>query len=118
MYADKKLLNDLTPEIERTSRTGYFAFAIFLASFGLGIYALILQIDKGHIVTGMRDNVVWGFYIVNFIFFMGVSYSAISPPAAAWRRQEPNRRGPLQQYDGKSPSLSETRRERRKRSSE
>ena len=35
----------------------------------------IQQIDKGHIVTGMRDNVVWGFYIVNFIFFMGLSYS-------------------------------------------
>jgi molybdopterin-containing oxidoreductase family membrane subunit len=75
MYADKKLLKDLTPELERTSLTWYIAFAIFLASFGLGIYALILQIDKGHIVTGMRDNVVWGFYIVNFIFFMGLSYS-------------------------------------------
>ena len=36
---------------------------------------LYLQIDEGHIVTGMRDNVVWGFYIVNFIFFMGLSYS-------------------------------------------
>jgi len=23
------------------------------------IYALVQQIDKGHIVTGMRDNVVW-----------------------------------------------------------
>jgi molybdopterin-containing oxidoreductase family membrane subunit len=75
MHADKKLLKDLTPELERTSLTWYIAFAVFLASFGLGIYALILQIDKGHIVTGMRDNVVWGFYIVNFIFFMGLSYS-------------------------------------------
>nr|HQU59847.1 polysulfide reductase NrfD [Saprospiraceae bacterium] len=24
--------------------------------------------------TGMRDNVVWGLYIVNFIFFIGISY--------------------------------------------
>ncbi|HEY4787312.1 MAG TPA: NrfD/PsrC family molybdoenzyme membrane anchor subunit, partial [Bacteroidales bacterium] len=33
------------------------------------------QITGGHIVTGMRDNVVWGIYIVNFIFFMGLSYA-------------------------------------------
>jgi Ni/Fe-hydrogenase subunit HybB-like protein len=75
MQVDKKLLTDLTPEIERTSTRWYITFAIFLAVFAVGIYGLILQIDKGHIVTGMRDNVVWGFYIVNFIFFMGLSYS-------------------------------------------
>lgn len=40
-----------------------------------GIYALYVQITEGHIVTGMRDNVVWGIYIVNFIFFMGISYA-------------------------------------------
>lgn len=75
MQVEKKLLTDLTPEIERTSTKWYITFAIFLAVFAVGIYGLILQIDKGHIVTGMRDNVVWGFYIVNFIFFMGLSYS-------------------------------------------
>jgi len=75
MQADRKLLNDLTPELVQTSTKWYVTFFIFLAFFAVGIYALILQIDKGHIVTGMRDNVVWGFYIVNFIFFMGLSYS-------------------------------------------
>jgi molybdopterin-containing oxidoreductase family membrane subunit len=75
MQADKKLLKDLTPEIENTSTTWYITFSVFLGFFLLGIYGLIQQIDKGHIVTGMRDNVVWGFYIVNFIFFMGLSYS-------------------------------------------
>ncbi|MBG0860529.1 MAG: polysulfide reductase NrfD [Bacteroidales bacterium] len=75
MQADRKLLYDLTPELTRTSTRWYITFFIFFAFFAFGIYALILQIDKGHIVTGMRDNVVWGFYIVNFIFFMGLSYS-------------------------------------------
>lgn len=41
----------------------------------VGGYALYLQIAKGHGVTGMRDNVVWGLYIVNFIFFIGLSYA-------------------------------------------
>lgn len=75
MEVDRKLLKDLTPEIEGTSTGWYITFAVFLGFFLLGIYGLIQQIDKGHIVTGMRDNVVWGFYIVNFIFFMGLSYS-------------------------------------------
>lgn len=69
------LLRDLTPEIEHTSRTWYFVFAGFFMVFAVGIYGLVQQIDKGHIVTGMRDNVVWGVYIVNFIFFMGLSYA-------------------------------------------
>ena len=75
MQADRKLLKDLTPELEKTSTGWYITFTVFMAFFILGVYCLILQIDKGHIVTGMRDNVVWGFYIVNFIFFMGLSYS-------------------------------------------
>ena len=49
----------------------YFFFCCFL----FGMYGLYYQITKGHIVTGMRDNVVWGVYIVNFIFFMGLSYA-------------------------------------------
>jgi molybdopterin-containing oxidoreductase family membrane subunit len=33
------------------------------------------QVVEGHIITGMRDNVVWGVYIVNFVFFLGLSYA-------------------------------------------
>ncbi len=52
---------------------------ILFVLFGLvcigALYALYTQIVEGHIVTGMRDNVVWGIYIVNFIFFIGISYA-------------------------------------------
>jgi molybdopterin-containing oxidoreductase family membrane subunit len=75
MPAEKQLLQDLTPEIEKTGIRWYITFSVFFLVFCVGIYALIQQIDKGHIVTGMRDNVVWGLYIVNFIFFMGLSYA-------------------------------------------
>jgi len=75
MEADRKLLSDLTPEIETTGHKWYIVFSVFFLMFCIGIYGLIQQIDKGHIVTGMRDNVVWGVYIVNFIFFMGLSYA-------------------------------------------
>jgi Ni/Fe-hydrogenase subunit HybB-like protein len=41
----------------------------------IGFYALALQFIKGHLITGMRDNVVWGVYIVNFVFILGLSYA-------------------------------------------
>jgi len=47
----------------------------FTGVIGLGVYAFVAQVTRGHDVTGMRDNVVWGIYIVNFIFFMGMSYA-------------------------------------------
>ena len=71
----QELLTEFLPQLEKTSIL-WFAWVIFLlALIFFAIYALILQILKGHIITGMRDNVVWGVYIVNFIFFMGVSYA-------------------------------------------
>ncbi len=72
---NKSLMRDLTSEIEGTSKRWYIIFGFLVIVFAIGIYALVLQIDKGHEVTGMRDNVVWGLYIVNFIFFMGLSYA-------------------------------------------
>jgi len=69
------LLEEFIPQIERTSffQAAWMFFLIALVL--LGFYALYVQIAEGHVVTGMRDNVVWGIYIVNFIFFMGVSYA-------------------------------------------
>ena len=69
------LLKEFAPQIERTGRAGklWIAFLILVICFGW--FALYWQVSRGHIVTGMRDNVVWGVYIVNFIFFMGISYA-------------------------------------------
>jgi len=63
------------PVIEKFGRRTFLWSAFFLVPILFGLYALYLQIKKGHIVTGMRDNVVWGIYIANFIFFIGISYA-------------------------------------------
>jgi molybdopterin-containing oxidoreductase family membrane subunit len=68
-------LQELIVPLERTKKSGVVFIAILVALISLGLFALYTQIAEGHIVTGMRDNVVWGIYIVNFIFFMGVSYA-------------------------------------------
>jgi molybdopterin-containing oxidoreductase family membrane subunit len=68
-------LREFRGQIERPGLKSII-WIIFLSLLVLwGIYALIIQITQGHIVTGMRDNVVWGIFIVNFIFFMGISYA-------------------------------------------
>jgi Ni/Fe-hydrogenase subunit HybB-like protein len=71
----QELLTEFLPQLEKTSLLWFAWVAFLLVVIFSGIYALIMQILKGHIITGMRDNVVWGVYIVNFIFFMGVSYA-------------------------------------------
>ncbi|MFZ4522336.1 MAG: NrfD/PsrC family molybdoenzyme membrane anchor subunit [Bacteroidales bacterium] len=71
----KNPLREFAPQLEQTSIQGYAWIVFLLAVIGLGVYAFFQQVIHGHEVTGMRDNVVWGVYIVNFIFFMGISYA-------------------------------------------
>jgi molybdopterin-containing oxidoreductase family membrane subunit len=63
------------PAMEKFGKRTWILTGFFLAWIFVGAYALYLQIVKGHGITGMRDNVVWGLYIVNFIFFIGISYA-------------------------------------------
>ncbi len=63
------------PVIENFGKKTWAWTIFFMAWILLGGYALYLQIAKGHGITGMRDNVVWGLYIANFIFFIGISYA-------------------------------------------
>jgi len=71
----EKLLREFAPQLEKTSSATLVWILFLLGVIAWGVYAFVAQVTKGHIVTGMRDNVVWGIYIVNFIFFMGMSYA-------------------------------------------
>jgi len=72
----REVLKILAPPIERTNAREWLWIGFLLVLIAIGGYALFEQIVKGHIVTGMRDNVVWGLFIANFIFFIGISYAA------------------------------------------
>lgn len=43
----------------------------------IGLWAYIGQIDRGLVVTGMSDQVSWGFYISNFAFLVGIAAAAV-----------------------------------------
>ena len=71
----RELVKEFLPLLEKTTKTSKIWIGILIATILVGFYAFIIQVIKGHEVTGMRDNVVWGIYIINFIFFVCLSYS-------------------------------------------
>lgn len=70
-----EILKKCAPQMEHTSFREIVWIAFLLGIIGVGFYGIYLQVTRGHSVTGMRDNVVWGIYIANFIFFIGISYA-------------------------------------------
>ena len=71
----KEVLKEFTPQIEHFNRRFKILSALLIAIMLFALYAFYKQETEGHIVTGMRDNVVWGLYIANFVFFIGISYA-------------------------------------------
>ena len=68
---EENLLRSLTETSWR-----FYAWVGLLSAVVLwGLYAYILQLRDGLIVTGMRDQYSWGLYITNFVFFIGISHA-------------------------------------------
>ena len=72
---------------------GYRLLAVsMVVLLAVGIFAWIVQLREGLGVTGLSSSVPWGVYIVNFIFFVGISYAGTLLSAvlrlvnADWRR--------------------------------
>ncbi|MCP4457499.1 MAG: polysulfide reductase NrfD [Cytophagales bacterium] len=70
-----KLLDENMSFIAKPSIKWILKVVVLALIVCVGLYALFLQVTKGHLITGMRDNVVWGVYIVNFVFVLGLSYA-------------------------------------------
>ena len=72
--------------------------ALLLALMAVGVVAFAWQFANGLVVTGMRNTVMWGQYILFFMFFIGLSAGGLivasagrlfgarcSSPSPAWR---------------------------------
>jgi len=71
----RELAKEFMPMLLKTTLVSKIWMGFLAAIVALGLIAFVLQLLKGHAITGMRDNVVWGIYIINFIFFVCLSYS-------------------------------------------
>ena len=70
-----QLLAKFKHPVSSPSKGWWTLMIIMLVLVVFGLVGLVQQIKHGHIVTGMRDHVVWGIFIVNFIFFLGIGYA-------------------------------------------
>jgi len=68
---EQRVLNPLA----NTGLAYWIWTAFLLAVIGWAIYAYVTQLEYGLIVTGMRDRVSWGVYIISFVFFIGISHA-------------------------------------------
>ncbi len=65
-----------------TGRSFYPYVLGLLILFGFGTFAYIVQLYGGLAQTGLNDQTIWALYIVNFIFFSGISLAGIGVAAA------------------------------------
>jgi Ni/Fe-hydrogenase subunit HybB-like protein len=73
-YTDR--LERVVLEPLHTTTNSYRLLIFILTVFVLwGLYAFIVQWHNGLAATGMRDVVSWGLYLVNFVFFIGISHA-------------------------------------------
>ncbi len=64
----KEMVNEFTNRLKSKNKLRYAWISLLVLMIGFGIFAFVYTEIHGHVVTGMRDNVVWGIYIANFIF--------------------------------------------------
>lgn len=82
----------LLAPIAETGRGFYWAVALLLALVLWGALAYLVQFNEGLGVTGLQQPVSWGFYVTNFVFFIGISHAGTLISAilrlskAEWRR--------------------------------
>jgi len=83
---------NLIRTVTETGWGGRLFIAALVAVFGWGVYAYTYQLRYGLAVTAMRHYVLWGLYITNFVFFIGISHVGALMSAilrithAEWRR--------------------------------
>lgn len=75
------------------TRSSFYYLALLLLAFtAFGAFAWMYQLRWGLGTTGLNVPVYWGFYITNFVFFIGISHAGTLISAilrlchAEWRR--------------------------------
>jgi Ni/Fe-hydrogenase subunit HybB-like protein len=90
--ADKRMTEDLLRPLFHTSLKFYVAVAILGLGVIIGVGAWAYQAYYGIGETGLNWPVYWGFYLVNFVFWIGISHAGTLISAilrlvdAGWRR--------------------------------
>src|SRR2546426_284318 len=88
----RKISDDLLRPLLHTSWRFYLTVAFLGAIVLTGVGAWFYQATQGFRVTGIRWPIFWGFYVTNFVFWIGISHAGPLISAilrlvnATWRR--------------------------------
>ncbi|HTJ45692.1 MAG TPA: NrfD/PsrC family molybdoenzyme membrane anchor subunit [Kofleriaceae bacterium] len=73
--------------LRKPARAWWLLVAAAAALVAIGLYAYSIQLRRGDISTGLRNpgngGAAWGFYIVFYVYFVGVSFAGITVAALA-----------------------------------
>ncbi len=92
LAADKRVTDDLLKPLLGTSRRYRLTVGFLGVVVLMGLAAWIAQMYYGIGLTGLNSPVFWGFYLVNFVFWIGISHAGTLISAilrivdADWRR--------------------------------
>ena len=88
----KEINDDLLSGIFKTPKWWLGSVLLLALVFITGIGAFGYMVNKGVGVTGLNRPVFWGFFMINFVFWIGISHAGIMISAilrltqAEWRR--------------------------------
>ncbi len=92
MQQAKNKTDKLLEPLARHSIGYYLLVSALLAICCWGLYAYAVQASSGIGVLGVRSEVMWGVYITNFVFFIGISHvgalmsAILRLTSADWRK--------------------------------
>jgi molybdopterin-containing oxidoreductase family membrane subunit len=80
-------------ELTRGGRAYWTTLALLALPIALGAHAYATQLRHGLAVTGMGDEVLWGVYIANFAYLVGIAAAAVMLviPAYIFHQREAKR---------------------------
>ncbi|NOQ80797.1 MAG: polysulfide reductase, partial [Gammaproteobacteria bacterium] len=68
----------------------YMWMSFLLVLIGITAWSYSHQWTEGMVITGLSDQVSWGFYIANFAFFVGIAAAGVllTVPAYIFHRKD------------------------------
>ncbi|QWR78427.1 sulfate reduction electron transfer complex DsrMKJOP subunit DsrP [Candidatus Magnetomonas plexicatena] len=72
-----QFIRDWMRHLTRGNKTYFVWLGLLSIAMLNAMVSYIMQLDRGLIVTNMRDQISWGFYISNFTFLVGVAAAAV-----------------------------------------
>ncbi|MBF0236306.1 MAG: polysulfide reductase NrfD [SAR324 cluster bacterium] len=70
-----KINDDLLAMLEKPHPSYFLLVLGFLVALMLGVLSVALQVDVGIGYAGMSHPIGWGFYITNFVFWIGIGHA-------------------------------------------